>query len=63
MKHVSWIVCVLMVAGCGAPASDRINIAVIPKGTSHVFWQSVHAGARRAAQELNVDITWRGPLR
>ena len=49
--------------GGGEPASDRINIAVIPKGTSHVFWQSVHAGARKAAQELNVDITWRGPLR
>ncbi len=50
--------------GCGSePASDRINIAVIPKGTSHVFWQSVHAGARQAAQELDVDIAWRGPLR
>ena len=42
---------------------DRITIAVIPKGTSHVFWQSVHAGARRAATELDVDIVWRGPLR
>jgi ribose transport system substrate-binding protein len=28
-----------------------------------VFWQSVHAGARRAAKELDVDIVWRGPLR
>ncbi len=36
---------------------------MIPKGTSHVFWQSIHAGARRAAKELDVDITWRGPLR
>jgi ribose transport system substrate-binding protein len=53
-----------LVAACGdAPGSDRINIAVIPKGTSHVFWQSVHAGARQAARELGVDITWRGPLR
>jgi ribose transport system substrate-binding protein len=52
-------------AGCGggASTSDRVNIAVIPKGTSHAFWQSVHAGARRAARELDVDITWRGPLR
>lgn len=47
----------------GAPPPGRINIAVIPKGTSHVFWQSIHAGARRAAKELDVDITWRGPLR
>lgn len=43
--------------------SDRITIAVIPKGTSHVFWQSIHAGAKRAARELDVDIVWRGPLR
>lgn len=53
-----------MLTACGeSSSSDRIHIAVIPKGTSHVFWQSVHAGARRAAQELDVDITWRGPLR
>jgi ribose transport system substrate-binding protein len=64
MKHFSVIVCAVMLAGCGSGSPpDRINIAVIPKGTSHVFWQSVHAGARQAAQELNVDITWRGPLR
>lgn len=43
--------------------SGRTTIAVIPKGTSHVFWQSIHAGAAKAAQELDVDIIWRGPLR
>jgi ribose transport system substrate-binding protein len=53
-----------ILAGCGGPSTPgRMNIAVIPKGTSHVFWQSVHAGARKAAKELDVDITWRGPLR
>ena len=36
---------------------------MIPKGTSHVFWQSIHAGAEKAAQELDVDVIWRGPLR
>ncbi len=46
------------------PASDgRMTIAVIPKGTSHVFWQSIHAGAEKAAQELGVQVIWRGPLR
>jgi ribose transport system substrate-binding protein len=45
----------------GAPG--RLTIAVIPKGTSHVFWQSIHAGAARAAAELGVTIIWRGPLR
>lgn len=53
-----------MLAACGGPATpERTTIAVIPKGTSHAFWQSVHAGARRAARELDVDIVWRGPLR
>src|SRR5688500_19894952 len=53
-----------LISSCGGPAApERTTIAVIPKGTSHVFWQSVHAGARRAARELDVDITWRGPLR
>jgi ribose transport system substrate-binding protein len=42
----------------GAP-----TIAVIPKGTSHVFWQSIHAGAEKAARELGATIIWRGPIR
>ena len=45
------------------PDGGKTTIAVIPKGTSHVFWQSIHAGAAKAAQELDVDIIWRGPLR
>jgi ribose transport system substrate-binding protein len=49
--------------GGGTGSSDRLTIAVIPKGTSHVFWQSIHAGARRAGNELGVNIVWRGPLR
>jgi ribose transport system substrate-binding protein len=54
----------MVLAGCGgASGPERLTIAVIPKGTSHVFWQSIHAGARQAARELDVDITWRGPLR
>ncbi len=53
----------LVTIACGDSTPQRTTIAVIPKGTSHVFWQSVHAGARRAATELGVDIVWRGPLR
>jgi ribose transport system substrate-binding protein len=34
---------------------------VIPKGTAHVFWQTVHAGALAAGQEFNVEILWNGP--
>jgi ribose transport system substrate-binding protein len=61
------LVCSLM--GCGSGSSDagrdlgKLRIAVIPKGTSHEFWKSVHFGARQAAEELgNVEVIWRGPV-
>lgn len=41
----------------------KLRIAVIPKGTTHDFWKSVHAGAQQAADELgNVEILWKGTL-
>jgi ribose transport system substrate-binding protein len=56
----------LFCAACsGGRTGDAGNmtIAVIPKGTTHVFWQSIHAGAEKAAQELGVTVAFRGPLR
>jgi ribose transport system substrate-binding protein len=41
----------------------NLRIAVIPKGTTHEFWKSVHAGAVKASRELGVDIVWKGPLK
>ena len=58
--------CIL--AGCGGESgnksdSDTLTIAVIPKGTSHEFWKSVHFGAEKAAEECgNVKIVWKGPV-
>ena len=46
-----------------APASSSLTVAMIPKGTTHQFWQSIHAGANRAAKELGIELIWRGPLR
>src|ERR671922_2583489 len=69
MTRSTLLVCALIAVLCGAcgssaPAeSGKTTIAVIPKGTSHVFWQSIHAGAAKAAEELDADIIWRGPLR
>lgn len=41
-----------------------LRVMVIPKGTTHVFWQSVHFGARKAADELgNVEIVWLAPTK
>ena len=60
------IVCLAaLLAGCdssGAAKPGKLTIAVIPKGETHVFWQSVHAGAVKAAKELDVEILWKGPL-
>jgi len=40
---------------------SRLEIAVIPKGTTHEFWKSIHAGAARASKELGVKVLWKGP--
>jgi ribose transport system substrate-binding protein len=45
----------------GGGTGKKLTIAVIPKGLTHVFWQSVKAGADKAGAELNVDIKWDGP--
>lgn len=55
-----------IISGCSqspTTSSDKLTIAVIPKGTTHEFWKSVHAGAKAAAQELGVEIIWKGPQR
>lgn len=46
---------------CRRQGTGKRVIAVIPKGTSHFFWQSVHAGAETAAKEAGVEIMWKGP--
>jgi ribose transport system substrate-binding protein len=49
-------------------AENSYTIAVIPKGTTHEFWKSINAGAKKAEQELRaqgtkIAIIWKGPLR
>lgn len=51
-----------VLGGCKETAT-KPQIAVIPKGTTHEFWKSVHAGAEQAGKDLNVDIIWKGPLK
>ena len=46
-------------AGCNR--SHKKVVAVIPKASADLFWQSVHAGAVKGARENNVDIVWDGP--
>jgi ribose transport system substrate-binding protein len=58
----------LIFAACGrsektkaASPAKTYKIAVIPKGMTHEFWKSIHAGALQAARELGVEILWKGP--
>lgn len=49
-------------------STKKYQIAVIPKGTTHVFWKSIHAGALKAQAELkaaglDVEVIWKGPLK
>ncbi|MGI8602944.1 MAG: ABC transporter substrate-binding protein [Verrucomicrobiales bacterium] len=63
--------CSLALACClviSAAAADSYTIAVIPKGTTHEFWKSIHAGALKAEAELagqgtKMRLFWKGPLR
>lgn len=42
--------------------AKKWRVMVIPKGTTHEFWKSIHAGALAAAEALgNVEIYWKGP--
>jgi len=54
---------VMLVAACNRPNSGdkKKVIAVIPKGVSNFFWQSVKAGAETAGKETGVEIYWKGP--
>ncbi len=66
--------CLTLATGCGNKSEDasgkaagtggaKHSIAVIPKGTTHIYWQSVHAGAKAAGDELGYEILWNGPER
>jgi ribose transport system substrate-binding protein len=49
-------------------AAKTLRIAFVPKGTTHEFWRTIHAGAVKAQRDLAakgiaVEILWKGPLR
>jgi ribose transport system substrate-binding protein len=72
--HLLWaaltLLLVIAAAGCGkhSPEGNNLTIAVIPQGSTHEYWKSIHAGAVKATRDLaakgtKVDIIWKGPLR
>jgi ribose transport system substrate-binding protein len=66
---IAILAAVLAFTACAKRSSDNagpagpktFRIAVIPKGTTHEFWKSIHAGALRAAGELGAEVLWKGP--
>jgi len=68
LRRFFLILGLLALAACqrGAKAGAEtkvLRIAVIPKGTTHEFWKSIHAGAVKASRELGVEVIWKGPLK
>jgi len=67
MRNFSILILPLLAFGA-AVAADIPQIAVVPKGTTHEFWKSIHAGAIKAERELTaagqpVQVLWKGPLK
>lgn len=63
---------VAALVGCQPPVPNpesaqasggQLHIAVIPKGETHIFWQSVKLGAEKAGGEVNARITFKGPAK
>jgi ribose transport system substrate-binding protein len=51
-----------------SPPAQVLRIAVVPKGTTHDFWKTVHAGVIKAQRELSsehrrIEVVFRGPER
>jgi len=46
-----------------AAGKGKISIALIPKGATHEHWKAVHAGAQKAADELGVEVIWKGLIK
>ncbi len=66
MKSITFLALAFAVilTGCDkSKKSGQLSIAVIPKGTTHIYWKSVEAGAKKAAAELGVNVTFIGPQR
>lgn len=62
-SSILFLLCPTLHAQDAAKPKARTKIAVIPKGTTHVFWKSVEAGAKQAGEECGVEILWKGPLK
>lgn len=61
MRLRAAFVLVAALAATSCQRSQKKVVGVIPKGANHIFWQTVHAGAIKAAQEAGFEIEWNAP--
>ena len=62
MRFSALLMCsLLLISSLACKRETRKTIGVIAQGRSHLFWQSVHAGAAAAARDNNLDIIWNAP--
>lgn len=61
-----------LLCGCQPPSEIKqtktskdgeLHFAIIPKGETHIFWQSVKHGAEQAGKEVGARITFKGPAK
>jgi ribose transport system substrate-binding protein len=49
-------------AALSGAKSKKWRIMFIPKGTTHEYWKTLHAGALKGSSDLgNVEVIWQGP--
>jgi len=51
----------LLIASAACHRNEVRVVGVVPKGANHIFWQTVHAGAIKAAREFQFDVQWNAP--
>lgn len=61
MKRRGFLLLALLFLGAACQQERKKVVAVIPKGTSHIFWLTVQAGALAAGEDFNLEILWNGP--
>jgi ribose transport system substrate-binding protein len=51
-----------LAAGLGAcRQAGKKQVGVVAMGRTHLFWQTIHAGAEAAAREVGVEVVWNAP--
>lgn len=62
MRKLTWgclVTALLSLVNC--TRDTKPIVGVVPKGANHIFWQSVHAGAIKAADEFGMVVEWNAP--